>query len=62
MVAVLEDIDFAIYRCKLSLIPSNAVTDFFFVFVFFNLTDIGVTDVLKKKKNIIPVNTVCLLH
>lgn len=29
MVAILEDTDFAIYYCKLPLIPSNAVTDFF---------------------------------
>lgn len=53
MVAILEDIDFEIYHCKLALIPSNAVMDFFSY-----LTGIGVTDVLKK--NIIPVNTVSI--
>lgn len=56
MVDILEDIDLAIYHCKLPLIMSNAVTDFF----FFYLTGIGVRDVLKK--SIIPVNNVCQLH
>lgn len=31
MVAILEDIDFAIYHCKLPLILSNAVMDFFLI-------------------------------
>lgn len=30
MVDILEDMDLAIYHCKLPLIPSNAVTDIFF--------------------------------
>lgn len=47
MVDILEDMDLVIYHCKLPLIPSNAVTDFFF---FFYLTGIGVRDVLKKNK------------
>lgn len=50
MVNIVEDIDLAIYHCKLPL--SSAVADFF----FFNLTGIGIRDVLKK--SIIPVNTV----
>lgn len=33
MVDILEDIDLAIYHCKLPLIMSNAVTDFFFFFI-----------------------------
>lgn len=36
MVAILEDIDSAIYHCKLPVIPSNAVMDFFFFFFKFN--------------------------
>lgn len=31
MVAILENVDFE-YHCKLPLIPSNAVMDFFFLF------------------------------
>lgn len=58
MVDILEDIDLAIYHCKLPLVLSNAVMDIFFF--FFNLTGIGVRDVLKK--SIIPVNNVCQLH